>query len=109
MGPSQEREVARHTWLLGAALAFGLAACGGDRQQQAPPAAERAASLPRDAVTIETYADSLNVDIAKMQRTASGLYIQDIKEGDGEPVQAGQAVTMEYTGWLPNGRRFDTS
>lgn len=99
----------RHTSMAAAALALALAACTSDKQGGQQPAAEQAPAQPADAVTIETYADSLDVDLAQMQRTSTGLYIQDIKEGEGEPVQAGQKVAMEYTGWLPNGRRFDTS
>ena len=96
-------------WRTAAVLALALAGCTGDRQRAAQPAEEQAPAFPREAVTIETYADSLHVDLAKMQRTETGLYVQDIKEGEGAPVQAGQTVSMEYTGWLPNGRRFDTS
>ncbi|NJD10763.1 MAG: FKBP-type peptidyl-prolyl cis-trans isomerase [Gemmatimonadetes bacterium] len=104
-----ETNVTNRMWLAAAALALAATACGGDGAEKAQPAEEQAPALPRDAVTIETYADSLNVDLAKMQRTETGLYVLDIKEGEGAPVQAGQTVTMEYTGWLPNGRRFDTS
>jgi peptidylprolyl isomerase len=98
----------KHSWTAVALLALA-AACTSDRPGGAPAAEEQAPAQPRDAVTIETYADSLNVDFALMQRDSNGLYIQDIRQGEGEPVQAGQKVKMDYTGWLPSGRRFDSS
>ena len=41
--------------------------------------------------------------------TASGLKIQDIKVGDGPSPKPGQTVTVHYTGWLENGKQFETS
>ena len=41
--------------------------------------------------------------------TASGLKIQDLKVGDGPSPTPGQKVTVHYTGWLENGKQFETS
>jgi FKBP-type peptidyl-prolyl cis-trans isomerase FkpA len=41
--------------------------------------------------------------------TASGLVIDDITEGAGATAAAGQRVTVHYTGWLTDGRKFDSS
>ena len=41
--------------------------------------------------------------------TPSGLRIQDIKVGDGTSPKPGQMVTVHYTGWLKNGKQFETS
>jgi len=41
--------------------------------------------------------------------TASGLKIIDIQEGTGAVAQAGRAVTVHYTGWLTDGKKFDSS
>jgi peptidylprolyl isomerase len=44
-----------------------------------------------------------------IQTTASGLQYQDIVVGTGEQPQSGQTVTVNYTGWLDNGKKFDSS
>jgi FKBP-type peptidyl-prolyl cis-trans isomerase FkpA len=41
--------------------------------------------------------------------TPSGLQIEDLKVGDGDTAAAGQHVTVHYTGWLTDGRKFDSS
>ncbi|MBI5108483.1 MAG: FKBP-type peptidyl-prolyl cis-trans isomerase [Rhodocyclales bacterium] len=41
--------------------------------------------------------------------TASGLIIEDLVVGDGAEAAAGQHVTVHYTGWLTDGRKFDSS
>lgn len=42
-------------------------------------------------------------------KTASGLQYWDIKEGTGAEAQKGQTVLVHYTGWLTNGKKFDSS
>lgn len=42
-------------------------------------------------------------------RTPSGLEIEDVQVGEGETAAAGQHVTVHYTGWLTDGRKFDSS
>lgn len=41
--------------------------------------------------------------------TASGLIIEEIREGDGAVAAAGQYVSVHYTGWLTDGTKFDSS
>lgn len=41
--------------------------------------------------------------------TASGLRYYDLVMGDGPVVQNGMQVTVHYTGWLTDGRQFDSS
>lgn len=38
-----------------------------------------------------------------------GLKIWDVKEGKGEAVKAGARVKVHYTGWLKDGKIFDSS
>lgn len=42
-------------------------------------------------------------------KTADGLEYWDIKDGTGAVAQVGQTVTVHYTGWLTNGKKFDSS
>ncbi len=46
---------------------------------------------------------------AKTVTTASGLKYIDIKKGKGASPKPGQMVTVHYTGWLTNGKKFDSS
>jgi FKBP-type peptidyl-prolyl cis-trans isomerase len=41
--------------------------------------------------------------------TASGLKYEDIKQGDGDVATAGKTVSVHYTGWLTDGKKFDSS
>ena len=42
-------------------------------------------------------------------KTASGLEYWDIKAGTGAEAKAGHKVKVDYTGWLTNGKKFDSS
>lgn len=41
--------------------------------------------------------------------TASGLIIEDLVVGAGAEAVAGQYVSVHYTGWLTDGKKFDSS
>ena len=72
--------------LLSAMLALGVISCG-------------------DA----GFAPELGVDLDAMTQTASGLQYQDLTVGDGAIAQAGDSVSVHYTGWLTDGTKFDSS
>jgi FKBP-type peptidyl-prolyl cis-trans isomerase FkpA len=44
-----------------------------------------------------------------MTKTPSGLRYQDLVAGEGAEASAGKSVSVHYTGWLPNGEKFDSS
>jgi FKBP-type peptidyl-prolyl cis-trans isomerase FkpA len=75
---------------------IGLAACGG-KHDRTP------------ATTEGGFSASLGVDTAAMTKTPSGLRYQDLAKGDGAEATAGKTVQVHYTGWLPNGEKFDSS
>jgi FKBP-type peptidyl-prolyl cis-trans isomerase FkpA len=41
--------------------------------------------------------------------TSSGLIIEDSVVGSGDEASAGQSVSVHYTGWLSDGKKFDSS
>lgn len=49
------------------------------------------------------------VDEDDYTTTDSGLQYFDIEEGDGPEAETGQIVTVDYTGWLTSGLKFDSS
>lgn len=55
------------------------------------------------------FAESLGIELADMQQTPSGLYVQDMVEGRGLAARSGHVVVVHYTGWLPTGEEFDST
>ncbi len=41
--------------------------------------------------------------------TSSGLTYEDLQVGDGATAKAGDTVSVNYTGWLADGTKFDSS
>ncbi len=41
--------------------------------------------------------------------TPNGLVIEDMVDGGGDEATAGKRVSVHYTGWLTDGRKFDSS
>ena len=42
-------------------------------------------------------------------KTSSGLTIEDLVVGNGDTAAAGQRVSVHYTGWTTDGKKFDSS
>ena len=55
------------------------------------------------------YAPELGVDLAQMREERSGLLVRDVSAGSGAEATPGTQVQVHYTGWLPDGRKFDSS
>ena len=45
----------------------------------------------------------------KVIKTDSGLKYVDLKVGDGKEAKKDDKVSVHYTGWLKNGKKFDSS
>lgn len=97
---------------LGAALlASVFAGCGGD-DEAAPTAAATTATARAEGTPVTSSdgnAPGVPVLDGQVQRTASGLGYIDEQVGNGASPQRGQQVTVHYTGWLTNGKKFDSS
>ncbi len=83
-----------------------LGACS---DKPAPPAQPAAPTPAAATATIEsaTFAAPLGVDLATSTKAPSGLYYRNLVAGTGAVVANGQTLSMRYTGWLPDGTRFD--
>jgi FKBP-type peptidyl-prolyl cis-trans isomerase FkpA len=93
---------ARFTFLAVAAIA--VAGCSQGEESTLPQHPEE------DHRVATRYAPALEIDLGAMEyRRFSGLYVQDIQVGDGARADSGDIVFVHYTGWLPNGRKFDSS
>jgi FKBP-type peptidyl-prolyl cis-trans isomerase len=44
-----------------------------------------------------------------MITTDSGLQYEEVKEGTGPAAKGGDSVDVHYTGWLTDGKKFDSS
>jgi FKBP-type peptidyl-prolyl cis-trans isomerase len=87
------------------ALAFsGLALLASAQTASAPKKtapAHKAAAHPAAAGPTKVTGDGI--------KTPSGLQYWDIKVGTGAEAHSGQHVKVDYTGWLTNGKKFDSS
>lgn len=89
---------------LALALVLTLAACSGKTDGGTTDAAPAQTAAPQESGAADTFALPTNP-----QTTPSGLgYVID-QPGTGAKPQAGQSVSVHYTGWLTNGTKFDSS
>jgi FKBP-type peptidyl-prolyl cis-trans isomerase len=77
-------------------ILLGALACGDASDRDTSPGQVR-------------FNPALGVDTAAMTKTPSGLRYQDVAQGQGAEASAGKTVSVHYTGWLPNGEKFDSS
>ena len=77
-------------------ISAGILACGGSADRE-------------NAEASTGFSASLEVDTTALTKTPSGLRYQDVTEGNGTEATADRTVSVHYTGWLPNGEKFDSS
>jgi len=93
-------------------LSLFLAACSGGAQPEAAPAPAHVnpnAPVVGPAGDVEraTFGSELKVDLSKMIRRPSGLYVQDFETGTGSVAATGRTAVLRYIGYLANGKQFD--
>ncbi len=55
------------------------------------------------------FSTELGVDTTAMTKHPSGLWYQDVTVGNGAEAASGRTAIVHYTGWLPDGKKFDSS
>jgi len=68
-----------------------------------------AASSTTGAYPIGTLDTTPPAPSANAVTTASGLVYEDLQVGDGATAKSGDTITVNYTGWLEDGTKFDSS
>ena len=58
--------------------------------------------------TQNTYAPALGIALPAFYKTQRGTYYQDVTPGTGLVSIPGRKAKVRYTGWLPNGKQFDS-
>ena len=68
-----------------------------------------AAALIALGILVSPLTQDATMSEANATTTASGLKYEDVKVGTGETATAGRTVSVHYTGWLTDGKKFDSS
>ena len=90
-----------------AALALVAVAAAAACSSEGGDAAARPPANPDPAQN--TYAPALGVALQAFNKTQNGIYFLDLDPGTGQVAMAPRRVTVHYTGWLPDGTKFDSS
>jgi FKBP-type peptidyl-prolyl cis-trans isomerase len=64
---------------------------------------------PQDTKTEVKRWEFPKLDAKEWKKRDNGLEVWDLVEGKGTEVKAGETVTIRYTGWLTDGKVFDTT
>jgi FKBP-type peptidyl-prolyl cis-trans isomerase FkpA len=67
------------------------------------------ATTPAVPVEETEFDPNLAINLQAMERTGTGLYIQDIVTGEGTEVRSGHRVRIYYVGWLSDGTAIDVT
>ena len=96
--------MSRPTYWLAALAIIALAGCQQGKPGEATPPPS---STPTTQQSAQPAAPQTTA--AKMVTTPSGLKYQDLVVGSGAMAEEGSKVEVNYTGWLTDGTKFDSS
>jgi len=103
----------RVTSILSCLILAAFVACGdetpGDEEREIYDTEPPPAEVGPDTAAAASFAPELDVDLSTFERTPSGLYVKDLATGGGPAAAPGQTAVVHYTGWLPDGTRFQSS
>ncbi|MEW5922548.1 MAG: FKBP-type peptidyl-prolyl cis-trans isomerase [Candidatus Zixiibacteriota bacterium] len=97
--------------LMSALFIIGMVACAGEKtdteaNKETEVQKDTTTAPAKEAVPPATgYAEVAGDTVT----TASGLKYIDIKVGEGKTPASGQNIQVHYTGWLTDGKKFDSS
>lgn len=87
-----------------------LCGCSRDTFRSRPLEPPQAGKSPNIGAPEQVrFSSGLGVNLAEMTRTPTGLYWKDLVVGTGAEAVSGSTVAVDYTGWLPDARQFDSS
>jgi FKBP-type peptidyl-prolyl cis-trans isomerase FkpA len=70
---------------------------------------KKSSSTKKPSTTAKEKAQAKEDPKKQTPAAANGLKIEDIKVGDGAEATSGKTVEVHYTGWLLDGKEFDSS
>ena len=109
----RRRQAAAIALLLASALVTG---CGKSKAELRADSLKAVAAAQAKADSIDqvnlvrvdtALAPSLKLDLSKMQKTASGMYVLDRKVGTGAAADSNKWIGVHYTTWLSDGTMLD--
>ncbi len=95
--------------LFAVTLLAGAASCSEDEPSISSDLLTTTTTETYEAEMPLTFAPELNIDLAEMDEPQTGFYRRDLTIGEGAFATPGDVVNVHYTGWLPDGRQFDSS
>jgi FKBP-type peptidyl-prolyl cis-trans isomerase FkpA len=84
-----------------------LAVLKGDSQISADQQKESELETKREVEALQKYLDEKK--IAGLQKTPKGAFVQITQPGTGAAIDSGMSITVNYTGTLKNGTKFDSN
>lgn len=95
--------------LVGSGWAFMMACASGGSSSTTTPVRPASVSPVADGdIEHTTFSPTLDINLAKMMRRNSGLYVQDLQVGTGSVAAQARTAVVRYAGYLPDGKKFDS-